>query len=78
MSRAELWNMLPKNPKKTLMVYKRLYPTLSGGAPTPAEVINIWKEVYGKYKNIKSFIKEVVHFIHSNQTIRTSEKIKEL
>ena len=66
MSRSELWDILPKNPKKALIFYKRLYPTLSQGAPNPQEVIEIWRNVYGEHNNIKSFIKEILVFIYVN------------
>tara|TARA_B100000287_G_C20159783_1_gene593676 strand:- start:118 stop:354 length:237 start_codon:yes stop_codon:yes gene_type:complete len=77
MSRAELWDMMPKNPKKALILYKKLYPTLSIGAPTPTQVLEGWRNIYGESKNIKAFIKEIVYFVYNNWTMKTSEKIKE-
>ena len=78
MSKAELWNMLPKNPKKALILYKKLYPTLIMGATKPEEVLRRWREIYGESKNIKSFIKEIVYLIHGSWGTETSEKIKQL
>jgi len=78
MSNAELWEIVPTNPKKALILYKRLYPTLSGGAPTPEDMLQIWRENYAEYRNIKSYIKEIIFFIQNSWTIKTNDKIKEI
>ena len=65
MSNAELREIIPLNPKKALLIYKKLYPTLSMDAPDPEQVLNRWREVYAEYRNIQSFVKEIVYFIFS-------------
>jgi len=42
MSRAELWDMIPKNPKKALILYKKLYPTLSTNSSTRRMEKHLW------------------------------------
>ena len=48
------------------------------GAPKPEEVLKQWREVYGQYRNITSFVKEIVFFIFNNWTPRTEKKIKQI
>jgi len=78
MSNAELWEITPTNPKKALLFYKRLYPTLSGGAPTPEDVLQIWRNEYSEYRNVKSYVKEIIFFIRTSWTVGTKEKIEQL
>ena len=52
MSNAEIREIIPNNPKKALLIYKKLYPTLSMGAPKPEEVLKQWREVYGQSQNV--------------------------
>jgi|TARA_R110000824_G_scaffold270787_1_gene459256 hypothetical protein len=77
MSNAELREIIPLNPKKALLIYKKLYPTLSD-APDPEQVLNRWRDVYGKYRNIQAFIKEIIYFIFNNWTSLTDAKIKQI
>tara|TARA_R110001583_G_scaffold32455_1_gene110675 strand:+ start:119 stop:355 length:237 start_codon:yes stop_codon:yes gene_type:complete len=78
MSNAELREMIPLNPKKALLIYKKLYPTLSIGAPDPERVLDRWRGVYSEFRNIQSFVKEIVYFIFSNWTSQTDDKIKQI
>jgi|10_taG_2_1085330.scaffolds.fasta_scaffold29629_5 hypothetical protein len=78
MSNAEIREYIPKNPKKAFLAYKKVYPTLSMGALEPEEVLGRWRESYAEYRNIESFVKEIVFLIFNNWTSRTERKIKQV
>jgi len=67
--------ILPNNPKKAFMIYKKLHPTLKEEAPTPQEVRRIWNE-YSETENIIMYVRRIAKIIYNHFGTTTSENLK--
>ena len=73
---VRLLEKMPLNPKKSFDIYKRVYDSLTHGAPSLSDVKKMWQEDYSKSKNIIIFVRKIAKFIHKHYGEKTEELMK--
>ena len=66
---------LPKNPKKSFIVYNNVYKTLKDGALKPEELKKLWTK-HSSTKTITMFVRDIAKEIHKYYGNDTTELLK--